>query len=217
MNFYRHHWYYVGAIVFIALSFFMGFFGKAFDDVHVTMIYSFMALLVHQFEEYALPGGFPAIFNVAVLGEKTVPERFPLNANQCLVTNVFLAYPLYLAGIYWADVIWLGIAVVIFGMLQLLVHGIVINVKLKSLYNPGLVSVICLFCPIGIYYFSLIDVAHLASTGDFIIGSVVALLAAFVTVILPLRLMSSKRSRFPFSEAEMSGFGKTKVRAIRQS
>ncbi|HEY4064179.1 MAG TPA: hypothetical protein VGM30_19870 [Puia sp.] len=111
MNFYRHHWYYVGA------------------------------------------------------GEVS-PECEPV-----FVTNVFLAYPL----------------------------------------------VICLFCPIGICYFSLMDVAHLASTGDFIIGSVVALLAAFVTVVLPLRLMSSKGSRFPFSEAEMGGFGKTKVRAIRQS
>jgi len=34
-----------------------------------------MAMLMHQFEEYALPGGFPSITNIAVMGEKKVPER----------------------------------------------------------------------------------------------------------------------------------------------
>jgi hypothetical protein len=63
----------------------------------------------------------------------------------------------------------------------------------------------------------VIDAAHLASAKDFIIGGVVALLGAFVTVVLPLRLMSSKESRFPFSEDEMGGFGKRKVQAIGQS
>ena len=217
MNFYRHNWYFIGAILFVALSFFMGFWGSLFSRIQVILIYSFMALLVHQFEEYAYPGGFPAIFNIAVLGEKKVPERYPLNANQCLITNVFLAYPFYIAAIFLPNMIWLGLAQVLFGMFQLIVHGIVINVRLKSLYNPGLAAVVFLHWPIGIYYIWYVTTNHLASTGDFVIGFIVTIIAAIVTVILPLRLSASKESKYPFSEAEMGGFAKQKVEKIRNS
>ena len=217
MNFYRHNWYFIGAVLFVALSFFMGFWGSLFSRIQVILIYSFMALLVHQFEEYAYPGGFPAIFNIAVLGEKKVPERYPLNANQCLITNVFLAYPFYIAAIFLPNMIWLGLAQVLFGMFQLIVHGIVINVRLKSLYNPGLAAVVFLHWPIGIYYIWYVTTNHLASTGDFVIGFIVTIIAAIVTVILPLRLSASKESKYPFSEAEMGGFAKQKVEKIRNS
>jgi hypothetical protein len=217
MKFYRRNWYYVGGILFVALSFYMGFWGSSYSPIQVILIYSFMALLVHQFEEYAWPGGFPAIFNIVVLGEKKVPERYPLNANQCLITNVFLAYPLYLAGILLPNIIWLGIAVVLFGMFQIIVHGIVINLRLKSLYNPGLASTVFLFWPLGIYYIWYVTTNNLASTGDFIVGLIVTILAAIVTVLLPLRLMASRESKYPFAEAEMGGFAHQKVAKIRNS
>jgi hypothetical protein len=97
MNFYRHHWYYVGGVLFVALAYFMGFWGNNVSRIQVILIYSFMAMLVHQVEEYAIPGGFPAISNIATFGETKVPDRYPLSANQCLNSNVFLTYPFYLA------------------------------------------------------------------------------------------------------------------------
>jgi len=217
MKFYRHNWYYVGGILFIVLAFYMGFWGSMFNHIQVILIYSFMALLVHQFEEYACPGGFPAIFNIAVLGEKNVPERYPLNANQCLITNVFFAYPFYIAAIFLPNVIWLGLAQILCGMVQLIVHGIVTNIKLKSLYNPGLAAVVFLHWPIGIYYIRYITTNNLASTGDFVIGAVATVIAAIVMIVLPLRLLRSKESKYPFSETEMGGFAKLKVEKIRNS
>ena len=217
MKFYRNNWYYFGGILFVILSFVMGFWGHNVSHIQTILIFSFMALLVHQFEEYALPGGFPAIFNTAVLGEKKVPERYSLNANQCLITNVFLAYPFYIAAILWPNMIWLGIAQVLFGMFQLIVHGIVINLMLKSLYNPSLAAVVFLHWPIGIYYIWYVTTNNLASTGDFVNGFIVTIIAAIVTVVLPLRLLTSKESKYPFSEAEMGGFAKQKVEKIRNS
>jgi hypothetical protein len=64
-KFYSKNWYYIGGILFVVLSFLIGFFGEAFDPLSKILTLSFMALLVHQFEEYALPGGFPAIMNSA--------------------------------------------------------------------------------------------------------------------------------------------------------
>jgi hypothetical protein len=217
MKFYRRNWYYAGGILFVALAFLMGFWGSLFSRIQVILIYSFMALLIHQFEEYAFPGGFPAIFNIAVLGEKKVPDRYPLNTNQCLITNVFLAYPFYIAAILWPQLIWLGVAQVLFGMLQLVVHGFIINFRLKSLYNPGLAVVVFLHWPIGIYYIWYVTTNHLATTGDFVIGFIATLIAAALIVALPLRLMASKDSKYPFAQAELGGFAKEKIEKMRTS
>ena len=72
--FYRHNWYYIGGILFVIMSFVMGFFGHLVSHIQIMLIYSFMALLVHQFEEYGLPGGFPALFNIIMNGEKQAPD-----------------------------------------------------------------------------------------------------------------------------------------------
>jgi len=61
MNYYRKNWYYIGGIIFVLLAFLIGFWGCNITPIRKILILSFMALLVHQFEEYALPGGFPPI------------------------------------------------------------------------------------------------------------------------------------------------------------
>lgn len=37
------------------------------------------------------------------------------------------------------------------GMMQFMVHGIMINIKMKSLYNHGLGAVVFLHIPVGIF------------------------------------------------------------------
>jgi hypothetical protein len=217
VNFYRHNWYYIGGILFVALSYVMGFWGSYFSTIQVILIFSFMAMLVHQFEEYAYPGGFPAIANGVLFGEKNVPDRYPLNANQCLISNVFLTYPFYIAAIVWPQVIWLGLAQVLLGVFQLLAHGIVMNVRLKSLYNPGLASVVFLFCPIGVYYLWYVTTNHLARTGDIVLGCLATILAAIVLFLLPIILLRSKKSKYPFSETEMTRFATHRLETIRNA
>jgi hypothetical protein len=95
IKFYRLHWYHVGGVLFIALTYFMGFWGDHFSQIQVILMYSFMAMLLHQFEEYGMPSGFPGIANVLLMGEKQAPDRYPPNANQVLISNVFLTYPFY--------------------------------------------------------------------------------------------------------------------------
>ena len=60
-KFYIENWYYVGGILFVVLAFLVGFFGELIDPLRKILLLSYMALLVHQFEEYAIPGGFPAV------------------------------------------------------------------------------------------------------------------------------------------------------------
>ena len=133
--------------------------------------------------------------------------------NECIL-GLSILYCCYR---FFPNLIWLGIAQILFGMLQLIVHGVITNIKLKSLYNPGLAAVVFLHWPIGIYYIWYVTTNHLAGTGDFIIGAIVTVLAAIVMILLPIRLLGSKESKFPFSEAEMGGFAKEKIEKLRRS
>jgi hypothetical protein len=48
-----------------------------------------MAVLIHQFEEYRFPRGFPAAMNIGV-DSGPRPDRFPLSSNSSFITNVVL-------------------------------------------------------------------------------------------------------------------------------
>lgn len=106
--------------------------GGDMEPLRKIMVLSFMALNLHQFEEYAMPGGFPMVMNRAFMGETEVPERFPLNKRSAFVCNVLLMYPLYLLAIVFCQQIWLGLTMVITGVAQIFVHGIAFNRKRRK-------------------------------------------------------------------------------------
>ena len=217
IKWYRRHWYYIGGILFVLLAFAMGFWGSMFSRIQVILIFSFMAMLVHQFEEYAWPGGFPSIANIVSFGEREAPDRYPLNANQCWISNVFLTYTFYIVAVFLPHVIWLGLAQVIAGMLQVPAHGIVENIKLRSPYNPGLGATIFLQLPIGIYYIWYVAANNLASAWTYVIGVSGAIVALGLVFLLPIRVLRSRDSKYPFAEEEMFGFAEEKVKKIMNS
>ncbi|WP_420808829.1 HXXEE domain-containing protein [Cedecea colo] len=163
-------------------------------------------MLAHQVEEYGYPGGFPTVTNLMVMGEKDIPDRYPLNANQCMISNTLLTYFFYIAAISFPGLIWLGLAQVGLGLFQVLAHGIAVPVRIKRLYNPGLATTLFLFLPVGIYYIRYVTTNNLASTGDFVLGFFVTFGAVVALFLLPIILLRSKQSKYPFSEAEMRRF-----------
>ena len=70
LNWYRNNWYYVGGGIFVGLAIVMALFGELIDPVRRIMIVGYMGLLIHQFEEYVLPGGFPMVWNIVQSGER---------------------------------------------------------------------------------------------------------------------------------------------------
>lgn len=206
LNYYLKNWYYFGAILFVILAYLIAFFGDIISPLQKILTLSFMALLVHQFEEYAYPGGFPAIFNRGMLGEKEVPNRYPLNQKSCLLANVIGGYTFYISAIIFSNQIWLGITQILFGMAQFLIHGIVINVKMKTFYNPGLAAVVFLHWPIGIYYIWYIITNGLGQPLDWIVGIGCTPIAAILIIALPVILLKDKKSKYTYSKEEMERF-----------
>jgi len=203
MSFYRKNWYYLGGALFVALAFFVGFWGNQIDPLRKTPLLSFMALLMHQFEEYAIPGGFPAVFNIGWNHETEAPDRYPLNRPTCVCVNTFLAYPFYILPIVFPKIIWLGLAQILFGMAgQLFVHGIVINRKLHSYYNPGLAVTVLLHVPIGVYYIRYVYAHGLIKPWHWVAGILASGLAMVLVVGLPVRFLRDRNSPYPFDPDE---------------
>jgi hypothetical protein len=169
---------------------------------------SFMALLVHQFEEYAWLGGFPAVMNIAWQPDQMgKPDRYPLNRQSALFVNVFFAYPFYILPVLFPNLIWLGLAQVLFGMAQFIVHGILINRKMRSIYNPGLFAVVFLHWPIGIYYIWYVVVNNLVQWWMWPVAIVLLALVAFFGVNMPVsRWFADPNSPYPFDPVEMERF-----------
>jgi hypothetical protein len=203
-EFLRRHWYNVGLLA--------GAAGLGFallgdlSRVQQILLLNFVVLIIHEFEEYGWPGGEPWIMN-EVLRNSDRPDRYPLNQNNALIINVFCAYPAYLLAVFFPTTVWLGLAPVIFGFGQFIVHGIVTNMKLKGFYNPGLGSVVLGHFPIGIWYLVEVYARGMISYRDWVLAVIsVAAFAAIIMQWFGFTVLVDRNSPYPFAPEEIVRF-----------
>lgn len=214
----RRNWYWFGGILFVVLSFYMGFWGvRLLSHIQVIMVFSFMAMLVHQVEEYGWPGGFPSITNIVQFKETKIPDRYPFNQNLTFIDNVFTTYTFYIVPIFFPHLIWLALAQILAALIQLPAHGIIANMRLKSFYNPGLGAAVFLQLPLAIYAIWYTSTNHLATGWDFVFGAIGGIVGYALCFGLPVLLMRNRNSKYPYAPEEMYGFAKEKVMKIRDS
>jgi hypothetical protein len=201
MRFVRRHWYTLGlpiaiiAVVWVLLG--------DLTRVQSILLLNFVVLILHQFEEYAWPGGEPWIINEVMQPKGSRADRYPLNQHNAFVINVPLAWSFYLVPVFFPQIVWLGLAPVLFGFGQLVVHGIANNRKLKTLYNPGLAAVVLGHVPLGIWYLREVQ----TSGRDWAFA--IPYLALFMVVgILKVGygLLGDENSAYPFAPEEMERF-----------
>ena len=174
---------------------------------------NFIALGLHQVEEYVFPGGMGVVMNKMQSGMTFSPlyregapiDRYPLNLLNAMVGNCFAFYLVYLLPVFFPKAVWFGMAPILFGMgFQVLMHCIVGNIALGSIYNPGMGAVLLGHVPLGIWFF-----VYLANTGLLtkanVIGGV-AYLVVFIVVfmLLTYKLLASLDDKWAYSEAEMA-------------
>ena len=204
MAFLRRYWYDIGALAAIVVTIVLALLWGVTSTAQKLLLANFIAILLHQFEEYGWPGGEPAIMNRA-LQPSDRPDRYPLNQNSAMVVNVLAAYGFYLIPVFAPGVFWLGVAPALFGLGQFGIHGIVTPKKLGQFYNPGIAAVILLHIPIGLAYFWTIR--HEATAIDWIAGVVYTF--AFMSVAL-LKMtyswLADRDSPYPFPPEEMTRF-----------
>ena len=207
MNAFRRHWYSLGLIPAAVMAAWLAWKWNDIVWVQKLLALNFIVLILHQFEEYAWPGGFPWICN-EVLTPKPggPPDRYPLNQNNAAFINV-LGWVFYLVPVLLPHVIWLGFGQMLFGLVgQVIVHGVIINRKLKTWYNPGLVAVMLGHVPLAILYFMEVFSRGAVRWWDLVFG--VLYLGFFAGVIMQRIALggplASPNSRYPFATEEMN-------------
>lgn len=201
MKWFCRHWYEVGLLpAGIALA----FLAVRWSDMQVLQrisLINFVGIMLHQFEEYGFPGGAPTFGNRYIRGGT---ERYPLNQFSAMLVNVVIAYSCYLLPVIFPEVIWLGLAPVLFGcVFQVMLHLVVFLVKFRRFYNSGLAAVLCIHVPCGILY-----IRHAAALG-LLTGKTWACALAYLLVMIVFtllfgqKLLSRKDSPYPFDEKEV--------------
>lgn len=208
MNFMRKNWYYVGGGIAVILAVVLALVWNDLGVLQRLLWLSLIALLLHEFEEYAWPGGFPAVANLVLSpSEGGKPDRYRLNRQGALLANVAFAWSFYILALLLPNVIWIGLATVLFGMLQFVVHGIIVNRKMRTLYNPGLFTVIVLFWPIGIYYIWYVITNQLVQGWMWPVAIVYLAIGAYIGLLMvAFRWFADPNSPYPFSQEEMERF-----------
>lgn len=207
MNFLRNHWPHLAEIMFVGLSFGMLFGGQELSMLQKTLIASFMSLLVHQFEEYVVPGGAPVVINRIFYNNQKNYDRYPGNWNSIMIVNVS-AYVFYLIAIFEPDWIWLGLATMLFNFTQFLGHVIKMNLGMKTWYNPGMGSVILVMTPISIWYLILTAKMGLLTGASWLWGIIACLVIVALTVVLPVQGLKNQNSQYPIPDWQLQQFEK---------
>lgn len=200
MKFYVYNWYKFTIILFIILSFITVLWGNTIlSSLQIILMYSLLALFVHQFEEYVFPGGGPAVINKGNFGESKYYRSYPGNMLSSMIVNNS-AWLVYTAAIIFPKTIWLGLGTMFFNLFQLIGHGIKMNIGMKAWYNQGLASTVFLLVPISVYYMFFINNNRLATSTDYVLGIVAFFLTMLLTTILPVQLLKNKNTRYVIPE-----------------
>ncbi len=206
LKFLRRHWHDIGIVSATAAAVYLG---AAWNDLDVPqrlLLLNFIVILLHQFEEYSWPGGFPAVFNMVFLPSST-PDRYPLNQNSSMVANLILAYGFHLVPVFFSDVIWLGLAPTLLGVVvQVIGHVFFINIKLRSIYNPGVATALVGHLPVGVMYIHHIQTNHLMHANEWTLTVVYLVVFVGILSFIELKLLADRNSRFPFDQDEMERF-----------
>ena len=206
MHFYRKHWPDVGVGVATGIGIGMTVFRKKRSRAQMWSAWNLVALLLHQFEEYRVPGYFPGQFNAGVLKSET-PDHYPLNTQSAMSINTALAYPMYVLPVLFPKKVWLGLAPVLMGFGQVLVHGIVFPRLAKAHYGPGFVTALCLHLPIGIAYIRQIKREQSVKRTDWMKGVIAMIGFAVGGIAVPILLLRDKESPYRFTKQQMGPYG----------
>ena len=207
LKFLRRHWHDIGVGSAVIAGAYLVLGWNEIGMLQRLLILSFIVVLLHQFEEYSWPGGFPAVAN-AVLFSSPTPDRYPLNQNSSMAANVTFAYGFYLVPVFFPNVIWLGLSTFIVGaVLQVIGHAFIVNYRIRSLYSPGVATAVFGWLPLGAMYLYYIREHGLVNGRVWLAAIGFTVVATgFIFGVIEMVLLGDKNSAHPFDPDEMKRF-----------
>ena len=145
----KKDWAKVGLILSIFLLVFLFVFVRQSDFIVFILLLQTPLYMLHQTEEYIFPGGFGKYFNTKIFKLET--EDKPLDENFIFFVNISLiwvALPVF--GLISTLDYRFGLWIPYFSFFAGISH-IILAIKAKKLYNPGLVVSLLINIPVGLW------------------------------------------------------------------
>ncbi len=143
------HWisvYLAGATALVAIL-------VPMNEVTQLLLAAISLLFLHFFEEFGWPGGFPWMGVKVLLGSNEMDStKWDCNNLSSMFGNWGFLFMVYVLPIILPDVRFFTLSAMIFLFAEVLMHLIIFPIRLKTLYNAGLVTTIGLGV-IGCCYF----------------------------------------------------------------
>ncbi|UJG41432.1 MAG: HXXEE domain-containing protein [Candidatus Heimdallarchaeum aukensis] len=103
-------------------------------------------LMLHEFEEYVFPGGFKQFINYKTVFAVEDSSGFePINDVVVVVINLGVWAIFVFAALISSIAPWLGFAMIIFNVVNIVGHLLVFQKKVKG-YNSGAVTAFLMIC-----------------------------------------------------------------------
>lgn len=155
----KKDWAKAGFVVSIFLFVFLFVFVRRADFVVFILLLQTPLYMLHQTEEYVFPGGFAEFFNTEIF--KLKPGTGPLDQNFIFFINIPLIWILLpVFGLLSTIDHRYGLWIPYFSFFAGIAH-ILLSLRAKKLYNPGLVVSLLLNIPIGLW-----ALLYLLETGE---------------------------------------------------
>jgi hypothetical protein len=217
---FRRHWHDVGLITATAAGIYLAVDWNNLGFLQKILVLNFIVMLLHQFEEYSWPGGFPAVANLIFMPMEPMSRYFkPLNQLSSAVANVAFAYVFYLVPVFFPGTIWLGLSTMIVGaVLQVIGHAILVNYQIRSLCSPGAATAVFGWLPLGVVYVYYIQEHGLASGWAWLAAIGYAGIAMIlIFYVIEQRMFGGENPPYPFEQDELERFHiADKLAAVRR-
>lgn len=151
---------------------------------------------------------------MVVFNEVERPDRYILNQRQCFISNVVLCYLCYIVPIFFPDLIWLAAAQIFQGLWQIPAHGIALNLRLRSVYNPGLFASVFLQLPVAVVFIWYVVTFMPEAAGQLWWGIPGSLALLAISFFIPIALMHDRDSKYPFEPREWYGYKREYVKRV---
>lgn len=93
-----------------------------------------------------------------------------------------------------------------FSMTQVIIHGIIFNVKMRRLYNPGMATMLFILITVGIYYIWYVASHFPLSWWHYVAAIGLLLPVSFCCLMLPIKLLADKNSKYVWPQDECEKF-----------
>ncbi len=210
MAFLRNNWYRFTIVAFVAMGYWTLFWGGSLDTIQKLLLASFMTLPLHQFEEYQFPGGGPVVINRYFCHAEGNWRHHPGNWNSTMVVNLS-AYVFCILALAFPQLMWLGMATMLFSLYQVLGHGIQMNRAMRTWYNPGMATAIALFQPISIAYMMVAADSGLMDGWGWLFAVLAFLAIALISVVIPVQSLNDEDSPYDVPEWQVEQHEKVKA------